>query len=417
MSNKRKQQREAERAKQPQGNVLAGLQPGRAGGAGGRSSHHEMYLLKLHRIKEGLGLSDQPGADAGHSIPAAVRDGGDAGPAVLDPVAIPDLADIPEVIQSRAQKDLIWEEALANKEYYESKALEDDLKKPWFQYPKKRTQYGEFVFVTPDMAEELLRFNPDNRNVSDGTVQMYRDDIENDQWVPSHEAIGINLSGNMFDGQHRAIAVVEANKGWPLWIVWNVLDEAKFVADSGKKRSSVERIEMVTDLSLGSRTAGFVAALMRGTATRARFSDSDKVQFALKWQHVTDWIGEHLPNTRADVQAAVAKAVIWYGEEKLKPFCNRFKKLQFSGDGDPAKALYIFLQRAKAQRSQNPLVTYKKTLAAITALMEDKTVAKLYEQDDDIFPWLPGWEVPPGSPRSQKEDRQKDDHPKEEPQA
>jgi len=397
VSNKRKEKRDAARGPQPKGTGLQGL-AARQGGGGGRSSYHDMYLLKLHRIRQGLGATEEAPADSEHSIPGAVRDGGAAGPAVLEPVQIPDLGDIPEVIQSRQQKDLIWEEALANKEYYESKALEDDLKKPWFQYPKKRTQYGEFVFVTPDMAEELLRYNPDNRNISAQTVAAYKRDVEHDRWVPSHEGIGINLSGNMFDGQHRGLAIVEANKGWPLWIVFNVLDEAKFVADSGKKRPTAERIQMVVDPSLGNRTSGFLKALMRGTANRARFSDSEIVEFSIKWQHVSDWIGEFLPNTRADVQAAVAKAVIWYGEDKLKPFCKRFKQLQFSGDGDPAKALYIFLQRAKATRSQNPLVTYKKTLAAITALMEDRTVAKLYEQDDDIFPWLPGWEVPPGAP-------------------
>ncbi len=370
---------------------LAGVLPSQREGVV-KSSYYDMYLLKIHRIKQGLSIADDPV----HSIPAPVREAG-----IINPVQIPDLSDIPEVIQSRGQKELIWEEALANQKYYETKALENDLKKPWFQYPKKRTQYGEFVFVTPDMGEELLRFNPDNRNISNLTVQAYCRDIEHERWVPSHEAIGINLSGNMFDGQHRAYAVVEAKKGWPLWIVFNVLDEAKFVADSGKKRPTAERIQMVVDPSLGNRTAGFLKALMRGTATRARFSDSEIVEFSIKWQHVSDWIGEHLPNTRADVQAAVAKAVIWYGEEKLISFCKRFKQLQFSGDGDPAKALYIFLQRAKAQRSQNPITTYNKTLAAITALINGKTVSKLYEQDDDIFHWLPGWEVPPGAPASE----------------
>jgi hypothetical protein len=352
---------------------------------GGRSSFHDLYLQKLHRIKQGLGVGD---AQDVHSIPAV-------GEGVIEPITLPDLEAIPEVAASRSQKDLIWEEALANKDYYEAKALEDDLKKPWFRYPKKRTQYGEFVFLTPEMAEELLRYNPDNRNLKPQLVQAYRRDIENDCWVPSHEGIGVNLSQNMFDGQHRAVAICEANKGWPIWIVFNVLDEAKFTTDSGAKRDDNEKLRMVVDKSLGNRTNAFIKALMRGTSARIRFSTSEVAAFAVKWQHIIEWIANNVPNVRADVQAAIAKGVMWYGEEKLIGFCTRYKQLQFNGDGDPAKALYKFL----ANKPSSGLEIYKKTVAAVTALMENKTVAKLYEQDEDVFHWLPGWDVPPGAPK------------------
>src|ERR1019366_5270182 len=118
--------------------------------------------------------------------------------------------------------------------------------------------------------------------------------------VPSHEGIGINLSQNMFDGQHRAISICEAGKGWPIWFVWNVLDEAKFTTDSGRKRDANEKLRMVIDKSLGNRTNAFLKAMMRGCATRMRFSESEIPAFAVKGQHIIEWVSVHIPSTRAD---------------------------------------------------------------------------------------------------------------------
>ena len=47
----------------------------------------------------------------------------------------------------------------------EEAALKDELRNPWFHYVRKAYQYGEFILLTPEMAEELLRHNPDNRNL------------------------------------------------------------------------------------------------------------------------------------------------------------------------------------------------------------------------------------------------------------
>jgi hypothetical protein len=395
-----------------------------------RSSIHDLYLQKLHRLRTGVAPTAPP-EEPTHSIPivrpepttipiqvaptpAAQPQSQSPAPAQVAPVqpapVVPPQAkfdtidDLPEVKQSKRQKELIWKEALENQQYYLLKQMEDEdeNRQPWFRYIKKETQYGEFIFCTPEMVEECLKYNPDNRNVKPQLVQVYKRDIVSDRWVPSHEAIAFNLSQNMFDGQHRCLAILEAGKGWPIWVVFNVLDEAKFTADSGAKRNQAEKLAMVVDPSLGNRTTGFIKAIMRGTGTRMRYSESEIAEFAFKWQTITNWVGEHLPTMRADVQAAVAKGVIWYGEEKFIPFCERIRNLQFTGDGDPAKALYRFIQAARVKRSNNPMETYKKTLAAIEHLINNTPCNKLYEKDDDIFPWLDGWEVPEGAPAYQK---------------
>lgn len=298
--------------------------------------------------------------------------------------------EIPEdpVERSKKIREEIWQLAKANAAYYEDRALKDDLRKPWFHYVKQASQYGEFVLLSPDLGEELLRYNPDNRNIKPHLVAAYRRDMDSDNWIPSHEGIGINLSGFMFDGQHRAQGVVEAKKAVPVWIVFNVLDEAKFVTDSGAKRNVNEKIQLVCDTTLANRTAGMVKAMMRGTSARVRFSETEIALFAVQYKNVIEWIGTHLPQARADVQAALGKAYLWHGGEKLEPFCDRLSGVRFSEDDDPAKTLYLYLQRLRQSKSNDPVSTYKKTLTAIAYTLKDQGISKLYETQEDIFQWI-----------------------------
>jgi len=303
------------------------------------------------------------------------------------PAARVEIAEDP-MERSRRMREQIWKDATANAAYYEGMAKKDGYKKPWFQYVRKEYQYGEFILLTPEMAEELLRFNPDNRNMKPWLTAAYKRDMDGDNWIPSHEAIGINLSGNMFDGQHRAEAVVEAKKAVPVWVVFNVLDEAKFVADSGAKRNVNEKLAMVCKVTLHNRTAGFIKAMMRGIKPKFKFSEAEIATFATQYANVIEWIGKYLPAARADVQAAIGKAFLWHGPEKLAAFCDRLRETQFTDSEDPAKTLYFYIQRLRAKKVNDPISTYKKTLAAIHHALEGTPCGKLYEKNEDIFEWV-----------------------------
>ena len=65
----------------------------------------------------------------------------------------------------------------------------------------------------------------------------------------------------------------------------------------------------------------------------------------------------------------------------------------FESETDPAKALYVWLQRARSEHNANPQICYRKTLAAVIAHVESRPVMKLYEREEDIFEWGEGWEV------------------------
>lgn len=69
------------------------------------------------------------------------------------------------------------------------------------------------MLVTPYMAKVILEErNTDNRRVKPRCVKTYAKDMKNGNWLDNGERLKINKeTGKLEDGQHRLLAVVEAN--------------------------------------------------------------------------------------------------------------------------------------------------------------------------------------------------------------
>jgi len=296
-----------------------------------------------------------------------------------------------------------WQRALENRDHY-LLCANDQEGKPWFQFPRFTYQYSEFVYTTPDMAEELLKFNPVNRKVKASWVEALRRDVLNHRWLQTHESIAINKLGNMHDGQHRGHAIIKAGVGWPIYITWNVPPEAIYATDSGDKRPVNEKLKFLfPDLKMTHKTAALCRSMMAGLTNRGtRYTETEIAGFMIQHQAVIGWLTSHLPTYRSDLQAVIGKALLWWGEEIVYPFVDRLRTVLFTSEGDPARALYHWIQNAKQNGRKdsyaNPVTYYKKTLAAIHAHAVGKDAKRIIAKEQDIFEWLPGWKVPGNAP-------------------
>lgn len=297
-----------------------------------------------------------------------------------------------------------WILSLQNMDYYNDRALEEDFKKPWFFYPKFSHQYSEQVFLTPEMCKELLKHMPLNRDVTKSLVEKYMRDIENNRWIQTDEAFSVDKYGHFNNGMHRSLAIVNLEKGWPFYFTWNVPAESIYVKDSGKKRNINDKLAILfPEEKINQKSAALCRCLMWGITGRAiSYSESEIAEFACKHKSMINWVGKKMKNSRADLQAAVGKSLLWWGEEAIEPFVDRFMNIQFKADDDPAKTLYLWVQRVRSEGRRtsyvNPIVYYKKTLTAIVADVNKKGLKRLDQRSEDIFEWLPGWEVPQTSP-------------------
>jgi len=359
----------------------------------GRTSVADLILARtrfLHAEKPSVQVAQAPPA------PPLTKPDDKSEVAPTPAVTTPD-----PIIASARHKEMIFREAAENRDFYLLKQMEDGEKLPWFRYVRKESQYSEFVMLTTDMAKALLENvwteTEGNRKLKVWLKDAYKRDIESDRWIPSDEAIGIDFNGVVYNGRHRMTALVESGKEWPFYVTFGCLEEAKFTVDSGAKRNSAEKLRLVIDTKLGNRTTGFCKAIMKGLQSKVRYTETEIAEFAHKWQHLVAWVSTTLPGARAEVQAAIAKAYLWHGPDKIEPFAERLRDVKFTEDGDPARALYLALTKAKINRINVALVAYKKTLASVEATMTNKPLSRLYERDEDIFQWQEGWELPHGS--------------------
>jgi hypothetical protein len=340
-------------------------------------------------------------------IPSAVRDGTGAPlKAAITGAPMP----TPLVIAPPPGKTLndlhpqIMATALNNQQYYLD--LERKTGKPWIHHPKHSVQYSEFVLVNAAMAVTALKHNPNVRKIQPGSVEVYSRDMANGNWLPTSESSDIDVAGNMADGQNRMAAIEKANKQAekdgrpaiqvPLWLTWNVAVESKLVRDTGKRRTATDKLRIILPgISINQHFAAVCRAMMRGMGSCTRYSETELAEFAMQYDGAIQWAIRNMPKMRTDVQAAVGKAYLWYGQEAIEPFCCHFVDMMWGASGNAKAAnltLYKWLMKASGDTAG--LVIYKKSVASIKAFVENREYDKVYEAASDIFNWEADWKVP-----------------------
>jgi len=94
------------------------------------------------------------------------------------------------------------------------------------------------VTITPATAKILLRFNTQNRPIRQTNLDFLIRSIKNGEWIMTGNAIAFNELGELIDGQHRLMAIIETNT--PVTTLLAVgLDKGAFkTTDLGFKRGA-----------------------------------------------------------------------------------------------------------------------------------------------------------------------------------
>ncbi len=95
--------------------------------------------------------------------------------------------------------------------------------------------------VTPDLAEQWLSVNIDNRDKKRESLAYA---MSNDEWMVNGETIVFSKDGILRDGQNRLMAVIESGKTIVSVIVRGIEPEAQVTMDSGVKRQVSDFLKM-----------------------------------------------------------------------------------------------------------------------------------------------------------------------------
>jgi hypothetical protein len=132
---------------------------------------------------------------------------------------------------------------------------------------------ARLISVTPELAAKWLELNDHNRGVVTARVDQYAADMRRGEWRVNGEAIKISADGKILDGQHRLLAVLEADVAIETLVITGLEPEAQETMDQGRARSLADVFKLRGEkyhnpLATATRTLCAVRALRRGRPAR-----------------------------------------------------------------------------------------------------------------------------------------------------
>lgn len=98
--------------------------------------------------------------------------------------------------------------------------------------------------ITPEIAADYLRSNSVNRKLRPKTVKRYEEEMRQNSWTLTSDAIAFDEQGNLIQGQHRLSAVVNSGLAQPFWVARNMPGDSKQNLDCGAKRELHDRLTL-----------------------------------------------------------------------------------------------------------------------------------------------------------------------------
>lgn len=99
-------------------------------------------------------------------------------------------------------------------------------------------QTTNVVTITPDMAQEWLKHNVNNRKFRQSRAELYASELAAGRWRFSGDSIKFSKNGTIIDGQHRLAACVQSGVSFKTVVVCGLDDEVFNVVDRNLGRSA-----------------------------------------------------------------------------------------------------------------------------------------------------------------------------------
>lgn len=121
----------------------------------------------------------------------------------------------------------------------------------------------ELVFITPEMAKQMLSGNDGNRQKRRWWIEAMASAMNRGEWITTHQGIAFTSSGRLLDGQHRLDAIISSGNGVWMLVTKGISDDAFKVIDNGIKRSMADLTSLPKRLSEACR---LIATVLYGGA-------------------------------------------------------------------------------------------------------------------------------------------------------
>jgi len=100
---------------------------------------------------------------------------------------------------------------------------------------------AKVVDVTPALAKEWLARNGRNRGINYRYIETFSRTMAAGEWMLTGEAIKFSVTGDLLDGQHRLMSVLDSGVTVKFLVVYGLPLSAQDTLDQGQKRSAAQQ--------------------------------------------------------------------------------------------------------------------------------------------------------------------------------
>lgn len=192
----------------------------------------------------------------------------------------------------------------------------------------------EDIEVTPDMAKDWLEnHNPTNRKISPSNVNGYARDMMNGAWEFTADPIQFDENGDLLNGQHRLLAVIESGCTILFHVVSNLPTQARKYMDTGRKRTVGDILSIE-----GSTHGKLLAAAMRlyidvenyrrpNAALPSSRASSAEVVNMVQSDETIQWVGTQVQEIPQKMLNRTVACYAYWTLHKIDPYlCAEFFK-------------------------------------------------------------------------------------------
>lgn len=240
---------------------------------------------------------------------------------------------------------------------------------------RTQDQTATVEYVTPDLAEQWLGKNVNNRNLKQAKIAHYARDMAAGRWAMTGEAIKFDIGGNLLDGQNRLNAVVASGATVQFLVVRGLDPKTQEVMDSGAPRTAGDALHLRGYVNANKIAAalnvyscysrGLYVHAMASPDPKARLTNAEVVALAAKRPELVE-AAEFAQKIQRALPLPIGSVAVAYHEftqidaDDAEEFFSRIENLQLNGKGDPIGTLVkrIGEHRERRQRIQPSTALY-----------------------------------------------------------
>jgi hypothetical protein len=139
----------------------------------------------------------------------------------------------------------------------------------------KRNLEVRMEYITPEKAQLLLERNTGNRVAKESHVCFLSKQMSNGLFLENGESIVFDKHGELKDGQHRLLAIINSGKSYHIPVVTGVDKETMATFDTGKNRSAGD-ILYLNGFHYGNEKAAFCHLYFRYVVKESKHSNNGR---------------------------------------------------------------------------------------------------------------------------------------------